>query len=347
MEQGTGQFAEDIANLESQDTTVDTTVQTTTAPSQATADTTTDTTTDTTVQTTAAPEGDDKEVTVIDQLKTLYGVTDEFENSIEGLQKFVDTLTPKQAEKVLEEKFTKYPVMRELEAHLEAGKSLESFFNVKQVETSKLPIYKLTGDDKKDAETKAYFKDVIKANGAELGLTEKQVSRMIEAGELEGSLEEDYKEAVESWNGRRDVQAKQLSQQEEQQRLADIEEQKQVVTKINTLIDAGTVGEAIIPKAEREEFKKFQLLQDDKGVTARDKAIGALSLEKSLLIDYLIFKDFKIKGLTFAPSKVQQLADLNNKRAGTVVGGNGGNAAEGARLPDGILQMDFSRLQTQ
>lgn len=348
MEQGTGQFAGDIANLESQDTTIDTTVQTTAAPSQATADTTTDTTTDTTVQTTAAPNADDdKPITVIDQLKTIYGVTEEFENSVEGLQQFVDALTPKQAEKVLEEKFTKYPVMRELEAHLEAGKSLESFFNVKQVETSKLPLYKLVGDEKKDAETKAYFKEVIKADALEKGLTEKQINRMIEAGELEGTIEEDYKEAVQSYNGRRDAQALQLTQAEEQQRLADIEEQKEVVTKINTLIDAGIVGEAIIPKAEREEFKKFQLLQDDKGITPRDKAIQALSLEKSLLIDYLIFKDFKIKGLTFTANKTQQLADLNDKRKGTLNNGTEGNAAEGARLPDGILQMDFSRLQTQ
>lgn len=345
MEQGTNQFASDIQNLDPQDTTLDTTVQTTTMASGATVDTTIDTT----VQTTTAPDtDDDKEVTVIDQLKTIYGITEEFDNSVEGIQKFVDNLTPKQAEKALEEKFNKYPVMRELEAHLEAGKSLDSFFNVKQVETSKLPIYTLVGDEKKDAETKAYFKEVIKANGAELGLTEKQISRMIEAGELEDTLEEDYKEAVGSWNMRRDAQAQQITKAEEQQRATDLEEQKEVVTKINTLIDTGVIGEAVIPKAEREDFKKFQLLQDDKGITARDKAIDALSLEKSLLIDYLIFKDFKIKGFTFAPSKAQQVADLNDKRKGTLGNnGGGGNAADTTRLPDGIANLDFSRLQTQ
>lgn len=339
----TGQFATDIAGLAPQETTTDTTA----APVVATAETTTETI-EAPAVTTEGNEGDDKPVTVIDQLKTLYSIDEgDFENDIEGIQKFIDALTPKQAQKVLDEKFTKYPVMKELEAHLEAGKSLESFFNVKQVETSKLPIYKLSGDEKKDAETKAYFKEVIKANGAEMGLTEKQISRMIEAGDLEGSLEEDYQEAVKSWNGRRDAQTQALTQQQEQQKIKEETEQKDIVLKINTLIDAGTVGEAIIPKAEREDFKKFQLLQDDKGTTARDIAISKLSLEKSLLIDYLIFKDFKIKGLTMAPNKVQQLADLNNKRPAPLNGGGGGNAGEVTKLPSAFNDFDFSKLQPQ
>lgn len=336
----TGQFATDISQLAEQ--TVDTTVQTTAAPSSEA------TPTDTTEQTTEAPkQTEETEITVIDTLKALYGVEDELPNEVEGIQKLIDNVGTKKAATLLEEKYGKYPVMKELEAHLEAGKSLESFFNVKQVETSKLPIYKLTGDDKKDAELKAHYKEVIKADSLEKGMSETQIKRMIEAGELEGTLFEDYEDSVKSWNGRRDAQAQSITQQEEQQRLNAIAEEKEVVQKINTLIDAGTIGEAIIPVAERADFKKFQLEQDSKGLTKRDEAIAKLPLEKSLLIDYLIFKDFKIKGLTFMPSRTQSLASLNNKRTGTLNGGNDGNEGEITRLPASIAGIDFSQLHTQ
>lgn len=332
----TGQFATDISLLEDQ-APLDTTNQTTAAPSSEA------TPADTTVETTEAPaqgEGgsNEEELTVIDQLKAMYQVEDELPNEIEGIQKLVDKVGATKAEALLKEKFDKYPVMGELEKHLSEGKSIESFFNVKQVETSKLPLHKLTGDDKKDAELKTYYKDVIKADALEKGMSDNQIKRLIEAGDLEGTLFEDYEESVKSWNARRDNEAKNITQAEEAQRLADIESEKEIITKINTIIDAGTIGEAIIPVAERAEFKKFQLEQDTKGFTARDKAIAALPLEKNLLIDYLIYKDFKIKGLQFAPSRIQTLATLNKGRLGTLNGGGEGNGAEQQRLPAGILE---------
>lgn len=341
-------FAQTIGRLapQGEGTTIDTTtalegttVDTTTTPEGATTDTT-QVPEGTTSDTTEAPA----EVTVIDELRTQYGVEDVLENSVEGLQALIEKVTTKTKVDAIKEKFETRPILGQLDAHLEAGKSLESFFEVKAVESQKIEVPVLTGEDKADAEAKSYYKEVMKANYKATGLSDKQISRIIESSELENTLYEDAKEAADSWNKRLDIQAASISQQEEQQRLQSIEDDKRIIASINTILDGGTINGAVIPAADREAMKTFTLKTDDKGFTARDIAFSKLTLEKQLLIDYLVFKDFNIKGFVAAAPKGTSLDTIRKNPLANNEGGGGGNAAETKPLPSNIRTLDFRTL---
>lgn len=348
--EGTGQspFSQSIAKLDSQGTAEETTVAagTTNDTTQVPEGTTNDTTTapeGTTNDTTEAPA----DLTIIDELRTQYGVEDVLENTVEGLQTLVEKVTAKSKQDAIKEKFEARPILGALDAHLEAGKSLESFFEVKQVEAQRIELPKLTGDDKQDAQAKAFYKQVMTANYKATGLSDKQITRIIESSELENSLFDDATEAANSWNQRIDATAKQITEQEEQQRLSAIEADKKIMKDIATILDTGTLNGAVIPVADRQAMKDFTLKVDDKGITPRDVAFSKLTLEQQLLIDYLVFKQFNIKGFTQAAPRGTPLnLDRKNPLSGGNDGGSG-NAAENKPLPDRIRTLDFKTLNGQ
>lgn len=317
------------------------TLDTTTAPTGVTEQTTeAPKPTGTTEQTTEAPaqEGGEEnqgEATIIDTLRTQYGIEDALDNNIEGVQSLIEKVSAKAKAEAIKAQYDANPVLGQLAQHIEAGRSIESFFEVKQIEANTITLPTLTGDEKKDAEIKQYYKDVIKANYKQQGLSDKQIGRIIESAELEGTIEDDAKEAAGAWNGRVTAQSQAAAQKAEADRLQAIEDDKKIVTSINTLIDGGKLNGAIIPQDDRQPLKDFMLKQDEKGFTPRDYAFAKLTLEQQAIIDYLVFKDFKLKGFV-APAAVS-LDSLkgNNPLAGNNNNNQGGsgNAAETKPLP--------------
>ncbi len=343
-------FANAIGKLASQDAPDDSIIiDTTTAPDSTTTDTTstTDQTTDapdsTTTDTTDAPA----EATIIDELKAQYGVDEELENSVEGLQSLITKVTEKSKAEALKAKFEARPILGQLDAHLESGKSIESFFEVKSIEAQKITLPKLTGDEKADAQAKAYFKQVMSANYKASGLSDKQIQRIIESSELDNTLLEDAEEAAADWNKKIDSEVTSRTQQEETARLAQIEADKQTIANINTILSTGKLNGAVIPVEDVQAMKDFTLKTDDKGFTPRDHAFSKLTLEQQLLIDYLVYKNFNIKGLTIAAPKG---TPLNLPRKNPLVGndtGSEGNAAEKNNLPPSLRTLDFKQLNGQ
>lgn len=323
------------------------TIDTTTAPA-ATTEQTTEAPVGTTEQTTEAPQGNEEgqESTIIDTLRTQYGVEDVLDNSIEGVQSLIEKVAAKAKEDAIKAKFDTNPVLAALDAHIAAGKSVESFFEVKQIEANILTLPPLTGDEKKDAEIKQYYKDVIKANYKEQGLSDKQIGRILESAELEGTVEDDAKEAANAWNSRVQSRAQATAQAAEAERLAAIEADKKIIADINALVDGGKLNGAIIPQVDRQPLKDFMLKTDDKGFTPRDYAFAKLTLEQQAIIDYLVFKQFNLKGFV-APPPAASLETLkgNNPLAGgnNSSGGGNGNAAEIKPLPP----FDFNKLNKQ
>lgn len=345
---GQSPFAQSISGLAEQEQPDSTTIETTIAPEGTTVETT-EAPEGVTTETTEAPSGEEQaELTIIDELKAQYGVEDVLENSVEGLNALIEKVTTKAKADAIKAKLEANPVLSQLDAHLAAGKSLESFFQVKQIEAQKIEVPKLTGDEKADAENKAYYKDVMRANYKATGLSDKQINRIIESSELEGTLYEDASEAAGDWNRRTEAQVAQVTQQEEQDRLAAIEADKKIMAEIDSTLTAGTLNGAVIPVDDRVAMKKFTLEMNEQGLTARDIAFSKLSLEKQLLIDYLVFKDFNIKGLTMAPSKSADLNSLRKPNPLNGTNGSGGNnSADQGPLPERIRTLDFKQLNGQ
>lgn len=340
-------FSQRIASLADQtiSNTASTTADTTIAPAGTTADTT-EAPLGTTADTTTAPESE-APATVIDSLRTQYGIEDVLDNSIEGVQSLIAKVTEKAQADAIKAKFESNPILSQLDAHIAAGKSIESFFQVKQVEANKISLPPLTGDEKQDAQIKQYYKNVITANYKESGLSDKQISRIIESSELENTLEDDAKESATSWNSRIDAKTQQINQSEEQARLQAIEDEKKIVADINTLIDAGKLNGAVIPQADRQALKDFMLKQDDKGFTPRDYAFSKLTLEQQAVIDYLVYKNFNLKGF-HAPAPVTlDTLKAANPLVNNNSGDGGGNEADKTKLPTSLTGLNFNQLRTQ
>lgn len=337
---GVSPFASQINQLAQADSIV---VDTTVAPSIT--DDTTVAPNSVTDDTTAAPVDEPGEQTVIDYLRTTSGITDEFENSPEGLVKFVDKVRETSASTGLTQKFEQRPILKALDEHIEAGKSIESFFQVQQINANKIDVPKLTGDDKVDAQNKSFYKDVITANMKAVGMTDKQITRVIDSSELENTLYEDAVESATAWNGRQDAQAQQLTQAEELRYKEELAQATKTITDITAIITKGIINGSILPANERQPFQDFILKYDDKGMAERDRKIASLSLEKSLLLDYLLFKDFDVKGLK-PITKVQPL-DSVNRLAGNNSGAGGDNAADSGNVPITLQNLNFSSLQAQ
>lgn len=345
--QGIGRLAEQPLVGTTDDTTAPagTIVDTTQVP-VGTTDDTTQVPEGTTDNTTDAPT-DDTPNTIIDVLRTQYGVDEALDNSIEGVQALIEKVSAKAKEDAIKAKLESNPILSQLDAHLQAGKSLDSFFQVKQVEAQKITLPPLTGDEKGDTQIKAYYKNVISANYKEAGLSDKQIARIIESSELENTLEADAQESAEAWNSRIDNKISQTNQAEEAARLQAIEDEKQIIADINKLVDGGKLNGAIIPQGDRQPLKDFMLKQDDKGYTARDYAFSKLTLEQQAVIDYLVFKNFNLKGFHApAPISLDTLKG-NNPLVNNNGGDAGSNAAATGALPKSLTGLDFGQLSKQ
>lgn len=338
---GVSPFAQQISQLPdplvNDTTTAPLTNDTTVAPLAS--DTTTAPLTNDTTQ-----ADDNQEQTVVDYLRTTEGITDPFENSVEGLVQLVNKVKETASDIKLKEKFTQRPILAQLDKHLEDGKSIESFFQVQQINANKIEVPKLTGDDKLDAQNKVYYKDVIVANLRASGLNDKQVARIIDSSELENSLYEDAVEAADSWNKRQDARAAQVTQQEEEYIRKQVEDTKKTIEDITNIVTKGTINNSVIPANERQSFLDFLIKTDDKGMAERDRKLADLPLDKYLLFDYLLFKNFDVKGLQPVAPKVQPITTLNKMTGG---GGSSGNEADKNVLPPSLAGMDFRQLRKQ
>jgi hypothetical protein len=234
-------------------------------------------------------DGDGDEPTPISHLIKQYGYKaedfadiDVKDDSVDGIKKFFDKRDVLVKEAAKKELLSEDPDIEDLIAHKQQGLSIESWKAKKEAEQFKLEFAADDVEGKADFLTKVYVNR---------GIPEKRAKLIVEGikddNELDtevGKETEVIKVAIKQQADARII-AEQVAVKKEQ------DEINETVTKVNSIIKEGNLDNLVIPDTERKAFNEFVL--SEKLVEKHEK----LTLQQRLFIDYLVYKDFKVKGI--------------------------------------------------
>lgn len=258
---------------------------------------------------------DNEEITSLADLAKSYGVEEDDEllegldltdSSPKAIKEFYERRNKSLREEALKEIVESDDDVADLLQWKASGKSVDTWKALKQAETFEINIE----DD--DVEGHEKFVRQVYENK---GIKGKKLDAIIESLKDGDELVTESKEFQEEIKAEIKKQAQDRAAQEEVSIKQARDEETRVLKEIDTIISKkGVLRNSIeLPKEERETFKKFILSGE------REKAWSKLSLEDSLFVDYLLWKDFKVKALSSKQSK----PDTSNRK-GAGIGGSKG-----------------------
>lgn len=232
------------------------------------------------------------------------------DDSIEAIEKFYGKREEKVKLSAVQEFMEEVPEVKDLVEHLTKGGSIKTW--KQQQEAKELSIE----FDKDDIDGKANFMlEVYKAKG----IPEKRAKLLVEAlkddNELDSELETEVTAIKADRKQKADLDAKREIEQAEAARKAN----EEVVTKISGIVKQGKlVNDYVIPESDRKTFNEFIFSEE------LPKRYETLNYEQRLMIDYIIFKDFKIKALE---TKIVDNSGVNKTKVRIGSSGDGGSGA--------------------
>lgn len=233
-------------------------------------------------------EGEEDEPTVVETIiNTLgYEFSDEelegLEDTEEGLTKLVDIASKKASESRLNKLLEESPNAKAIYEFEQAGGNPEDFIKAFYPPTdySKVEV----GEDDVDTQ-----KSIIEESLRNKGLSKERIERNLQAIEDSGNLYDEAKDSLKDLRETQENQRQQIKDQTvkaQQQAKKDAEE---MWAKIDETLDKGKLGNIPMPKAKKDEFKKFLQIDPETGMAPRDKAVQEMSLEEQLAIDAILF----------------------------------------------------------
>ncbi len=269
------------------------------------------------------------------------------DESPEGLETVIEKIKADTVQKVL----TKYQPVAELFKHLANGYSIDSFMQeAKAIDYSKVEIKEVdieNGTDEDNEKTIDSHTAIIKQNLLTKGLNEKQIERFIKSSVEEGTTADDAKESLKELQSRQatEIQARKDAEKAVYDR--QVQEAQETLKEINSTIEKGAIGGFKIPKTDIAAFKDYVSKFDDKGLSQRDMDSNELTLEQSLLLDYILFKKFKVAGLEKESSVKgkQDAADNNKPRKAFSFGQKSSNDTNTTSTDeDDLLKLAFNKI---
>lgn len=300
-------------------------------------------------------KGDNKddEPGTVDTIINEFGIeleeNEKIEDSIDGLKTVINKVSEQASVQAVAKVFEKYPLAGELVKHLQEGLTIESFLmEQKAVDYSKVEVPTIN-DEASDEDNERVIethKDIITKNLKAKGASDKEISRFIKASIDENSTEDDAKEALAELTEKQSKEIANRKAAEKQQYEADVKAAQDTIKSVVSTVDSGVIGEFKLPKADIAAFKDFLVKFDEKGNSPRDLKSSELTLEQSLLLDYILFKDFKVTGLEKKSSvgTKQDAADKNAKRITFKSVNKSNNDNNGEDDDDKILSAAFNHL---
>lgn len=262
-------------------------------------------------------EGDEPKTPIAALIKD-YGYTvedfkdvDITDDSIEGIKKFNSIRDNLVKTAAVKELFEADPDLQDLLDHKKQGLSIDSWKQKKQAETFNIEFKEEDIDEMSDFMTKVYVGK---------GINEKRAKILVEGlkddNELYSESKKEAAEIKENINKNADARIK----AEKAEIAANEEENKKVVAQVTSIIKEGNLDNVIIPEAERKDFGTFLL--GDKLIEKHEK----LTLKQRMLLDYIVYKDFKVKGLE---KVIEKQAASPRVRLGATGGGSGEGGTDG------------------
>jgi len=286
--------------------------------------------------------GEGGEVDEITRVKsvfeTKYGIElkNQYENSEVGLTQMVDEVAPVIAEQLLANYFATVPGMKAFYDHVVVEqRSIETFMarNEKPAFLN-IPVKEITSDMGEENKVKAEnnLKALIKLDLQNKGVGEDDIEDFIALAESGNKLYEKGKAAKDSLTKSHTAAVEAKLKAEEQQKAADAKQIEEETTALIAMIDKNDFNGISIPATDLKAFKEAMTRKDGRGNTLLDYKRAKLTLAQFALLDYLVFKDVKIPGLSKAVTTTnrkfsfKKAAEENDARNG---GRTRGAGAEG------------------
>jgi hypothetical protein len=204
------------------------------------------------------------------------------DDSVEGIKKFYDKRDLLIKETARKEFLGEDPDIEDLIAHKQAGLSIESWKAKKEAESFKLEF------EADDVEGKANFLTTVYVNR---GVPEKRAKLLVEAIKDDNELDAEVAKETTTIKASLQQQADAKIESEKAALAKEAEDTLKVVNQVNSIIKEGNLDNLIIPETDRKAFNEFVL--SEKLTEKHEK----LTLQQRLFIDYLVYKDFKVKGI--------------------------------------------------
>ena len=231
----------------------------------------------------------------------------EFDDSVDSLNKINDIVVEHKSKKVIGDFLAQSPVIKEYILHKQAGGDDNSFFTRK---TQVINYENVAYPESDVANRKNVIKDLLTKV---YGNPQDIANEMIDAYEAGGKLNDKYTEALsklKDWQKANETKAN-----EDNQKLIDARNQqtKDYWTKVNTTVKSGNLGLITVPENERESFYNFLStpVKDNKSLV--EIKSEELDINKQLILDYLIYKDFNIDSLIKVKALSMQAEKLGKK----------------------------------
>lgn len=212
-------------------------------------------------------QGSDSEIVqgLYSEIEKITGrrIEGDFQDTYEGLANYVNESYKLATQEVVEEIEKNYPeIYNLLDIARNGGDYSNTLAELAKVENEFEQLSEF-GEDDIDTQ-----KSIIKFALKEKGLSEKKIERLIENSEDEGELFEDAKAFHDEIKNAKEA-SKQEKLQQEQNKLKEMNEfiSTQWV-EVESKIDAGTLGNFMVPKREIKKFKNYisdNVLRDNEG----------------------------------------------------------------------------------
>jgi hypothetical protein len=230
-------------------------------------------------------------------------IEDKLENTQEGLITLAEKAAEQRSKQLLMNYFDSVPYMKDFYNHVIVEKrGIETF-----LEKNQQPVYKNfkieqitdTHDDTAKAKITDSYKQVVKLDYASKGIDDDTIKTLIELHEDKGTLFEEAKKAFNNLDTKHKagIDAKLKAEQALIQKRED--DSKKVIAELSNIIDKNDFNGLSIPPTELKAFKDAVLRPvDEQGHTLLDYKAAKITLAQQAILDYIIFKDFKVTGLT-------------------------------------------------
>lgn len=223
-------------------------------------------------------------------------ITD-IEDDEKGLTKYIKQAGNKFKEMELENLFTKLPDVREYTQYRLNNGDPKAFF---KETTSDIDYDSLSVDEENVGLQKKLVKEVLKQNDL---YDESDIDEYIEDLEDKDKLFKKAQSAANKLKEQHKTKKQNLLKKQEEERIKQETEAKEQWEKINNTIKKGEFAGFQVPESDKTKFIK------NLSSGNIEKKKSNLSLEKKLLIEYLIDNDFNISKLIKAKSSTS----LSNK----------------------------------
>ena len=261
-------------------------------------------------------DGDDQQIIDLIQENLGYEVEGTFENSVEGVTEYARKAIPKAAEQMVQQLFEEYPEAQQLINHLSQGNSLDTF-----MEGQKIPSHLTQELTEENVELqKQIMVDQFVNNGMAQEDAETFVANLEENGKLfstaknvHGKMKASYQEQIEA-KKQAELEAQQEQQRQAQQRWEQIKE----------TVNKGDLGGIRIPQSKQGAFWEYLSKPvNGKNQTSREIKQKDLTLEQQLMLEYIVFSDFKVGTSKKVQQDLNALRQSNNTRDNRLKGAQG------------------------